>query len=63
MKLLLVSLLAVGLFSYSNMAEAKKVCKELKVSQCKKRKDCSWVKKSKRKNGQSVSAYCRKKSK
>ena len=34
----------------------KKVCNDLKVSQCKKRVDCTWVKKSKKMDRK---AYCR----
>lgn len=54
----IVSLLLLSSLAFS--APKKKACKELKISQCKKRPGCTWIKKSKRKDGKVVKAYCRK---
>ena len=52
-----LTLLSVGV----QAAPAKRVCKALKITQCKKRVDCGWVKKHVRKNGTIVAGHCRKK--
>lgn len=41
--------------SLAQAAPKKKVCNDLKVTQCRKREDCSWVKKSK----DGKKAHCR----
>lgn len=51
--------LLIATSAYS--APPKKVCNELKVTQCNNREDCSWIKKSTRKDGTEVKAHCRKK--
>lgn len=42
-------------------APKKKACNDLKISQCKKREDCSWIKSAQKKDGKKIKAYCRKK--
>ena len=50
-------LLVPMMMAMPSMAAKKKVCNDLKVSQCNKREDCSWIKKSKKTDRK---AYCRK---
>jgi hypothetical protein len=53
-------ILLISALSFSFYASAKlKECKNLKVSQCKKRTDCHWVKSYKKSNGVKVQPFCR----
>lgn len=61
MKLFIFTIFSTLLITSPSLAANKKVCNDLKITQCKKRTDCSWVKKSKGKNGTEKKAYCRKK--
>lgn len=52
-----LSILAILFLSLpASSAPKKKVCNQLKVTQCQKRTDCTWVKQAKNKK-----AYCRNK--
>ena len=59
MKLLTIFISVLSVAVIAQAAPKKKACNDLKVTQCKKRQDCTWVKKSK--NGKA--AYCRKSAK
>lgn len=59
-KALLISISTLFI-SLPGFSANKKVCNDLKRTQCTKREDCSWIKKSKKKNGSETKAYCRKK--
>ena len=65
MKLLLITLFALSSTLSANTAFAgkKKVCKEIKSQQCKKRQDCSWTKAYEKKDGTKVKGFCKAKPK
>lgn len=58
-KLILTTLLALGLFS--TPAQAVSQCKGMPSAACGKAGNCTWVNSYKRKDGKKVNGYCRKK--
>ena len=56
-------LAATGLISFSQLSSAAGACKGLQQDACSSENSCSWIKSYTTKNGKTISAYCRNKSK
>jgi hypothetical protein len=56
-------LAATGLISISQLSLAAGTCKGLQQDACSSENSCSWIKSYTTKNGKTISAYCRNKSK
>jgi len=54
-----MALLISGFMVSLSAAPKKKECNDLKMDQCKDRKDCEWIKGHKTKDGKEVKAYCK----
>jgi hypothetical protein len=57
---LTMGLVISGFFMVAlSAAPKKKACNDLKIDQCKDRKDCEWIKAHKTKDGKEVKAFCK----